>query len=301
MGIVEPRRHIRPAGRRKSNALWALIALPGAVGLTALAGLGAPAAQAAESADLMVTKSDSPDPVTVRTPLTYTITVLNFGPDPATDVQLVDRLPNSIISPIVSTTAGSCRVRGRTVTCDLGTIGIGTAATTPTVTITATPTRPGRFTNSVSVRSAVPDPRAANDIATEPTRVLPLRIATCAGQPATIVGTAGADRLVGTRGNDVVLARGGADVIRTFAGHDIICAGRGADVVRSGIWADRVFGNAGRDRLLGGGGADDLFGNRGADRLFGRAGRDELNGGAGFDVCRGNRGADLELRCERRG
>lgn len=296
---MEPRRHTLLAARGKGKALGARLALLGALALIAFTGVGSPAAQAAESADLMVTKSDSPDPVTVRTPLTYTITVLNFGPNPATDVRLVDRLPNSIISPVVSTTAGSCRVRGRTVTCDLGTIGIGTAATTPIVTITATPTRAGRFTNSASVRSAVPDPHPGNDIATEVTRVLPAQVATCAGQPATVVGTGGADQLVGTRGDDVILARGGADVIRTFAGHDLICAGRGADVVRSGIWADRVFGNAGGDRLLGGGGADDLFGNRGADRLFGRGGADELNGGAGFDLCRGNRGADLELRCER--
>lgn len=279
--------------------MGALAALLGTLALAAFAGVGAPAAQTAKSADLMVTKSDSPDPVSVRTPLTYTVTVLNLGPEPATNVRLVDRLPNSIISPIVSTTAGSCKLRGRTVTCRLGTIGIGTNATTPTVTITATPTRPGRFTNSVSVRGAVPDPRPANDIATEPTRVLPVRVATCAGLPATVIGTGGADRLVGTRGNDVVLARRGADVIRTFAGHDVICAGRGADVVRSGIWADRVFGNRGGDRLIGGGGADDLFGNRGADRLFGRSGADKLNGGPRVDVCRGNRGADLELRCER--
>lgn len=279
--------------------MGALVALLGTLGVAAFAGVGSPAAQTADSADLMVVKSDSPDPVAVRTPLTYTITVLNFGPGPATGVRLVDRLPSSIISPTASTTAGSCRTRGRTVVCNLGTIGIGTAATTPTVAITATPTRPGRFTNSVSVRSSVPDPRPANDIATESTRVLPVRVATCAGRPATVLGTGEADQLVGTRGNDVVLARRGADVIRTFAGHDIVCAGRGADVVRSGIWADRVFGNAGGDRLLGGGGADDLFGNRGADRLFGRSGADKLSGGPGLDVCRGNRGADLDLRCER--
>jgi uncharacterized repeat protein (TIGR01451 family) len=296
---VRTERNRRRAGPGRDRAAGALTALLGTLALAAFTGVGSPAAQTAKSADLMVTKSDSPDPVAVRAPLTYTVTVLNFGPDPATDVRLVDRLPNSVISPIVSTTAGSCRVSGRTVACNLGRIGIGTNASTPTVTITATPTRPGRFTNSASVRSTVADPRPANDLATEPTRVLPVRIATCAGVPATVIGTGGADRLVGTRGNDVVLARRGADVIRTFAGHDVVCAGRGADVVRAGIWADRVFGNRGDDRLLGGGGADDLFGNRGADRLFGRSGADKLNGGPGLDACRGNRGADLELRCER--
>lgn len=262
-------------------------------------GVALPRAQEPSEADLAVSKSDNPDPVVVGAPLTYTIQVINRGPNPALGVRLTDKLPQTLDGVGASTTQGACAVSGRTVSCDLGTIGVGTGATVPTVTITATPTRPGRITNSATVRSRVRDPRSGNDLATESTRVLPLRVATCAGEPATVLGTSGDDRLVGTVGNDVVLARDGDDVVHTFSGHDLVCAGRGHDVIRSGIWADRVFGNAGRDRLLGAGGADRLRGNRGADRLLGRAGSDNLAGGSGFDLCRGNAGSDTARSCER--
>ena len=44
-------------------------------------------------ADLEITKSDSPDPVTTGSDLTYTITVTNNGPDAATSVTVTDTLP----------------------------------------------------------------------------------------------------------------------------------------------------------------------------------------------------------------
>ncbi|HEU5142679.1 MAG TPA: hypothetical protein VFU04_05925 [Solirubrobacterales bacterium] len=283
----------------RTRGLWALAVVSFAAAALLTASVGLPQAQTATEADLAVSKSDNPDPVVVGAPLTYTVQIVNRGPNPALGVRLTDKLPNTLDNVGVSTTQGTCGVNGRTVSCNIGTIGVGTGATVPTVTITATPTRPGRITNSASVRSRVRDPRSGNDLATESTRVLPLQAATCAGQPATILGTGGDDRLVGTAGDDVVLARGGDDLVHTFRGHDLVCAGRGADVIKTGIWADRVFGNAGRDRLIGGGGADRLRGNRGADRLLGRAGSDDLAGGAGFDVCRGNRGQDATRGCER--
>lgn len=46
------------------------------------------------SADLSVTKSDSPDPVTAGTDLTYTITVANAGPNAAQNVAVTDGVPN---------------------------------------------------------------------------------------------------------------------------------------------------------------------------------------------------------------
>src|SRR5687767_6153775 len=39
-------------------------------------------------------------------------------------------------------------------------------------------------------------------------------VATCAGRPATVVGTAGDDRLVGTSGDDVITAGAGDDRVR---------------------------------------------------------------------------------------
>lgn len=285
--------------RTARRAVGGFLAAASAIAVVSLAIVPSPGAQPGDEADLSVSKSDNPDPVVVGATLAYTLAVRNLGPDPATGVRLTDKLPNRLEGAAVSSASGTCAIRGRTVVCDLGRIGVGTGATVATVAITARPTRPGRITNTATVRSKVRDPRAGNDLVSESTRVLPLRTARCAGFPATVVGTRAGERLVGTRGNDVVVARGGADVIRTFRGHDFVCAGGGNDVVKSGVWADSVFGNAGRDRLIGGGGRDRLRGNRGRDRLLGRAGSDRLAGGRGFDVCRGNRGRDVERGCER--
>ncbi len=45
------------------------------------------------SVDLVVTKTDSADPVIAGNQLTYTITVTNSGPSQATNVSLTDTLP----------------------------------------------------------------------------------------------------------------------------------------------------------------------------------------------------------------
>jgi len=283
----------------RPRLLWLLAATT--IAALALAAAGSSrAATATPKADLDLDLSDSPDPVSLNAPLSYTVSVTNWGPNPARDVTVVDKLPRGFLPSGATASAGSCKVAGATVTCKLGTIGVGTAATVPTVTITGSATKPGRIVNSASVSSRTADPVHGNDLATERTRVLKMRARACAGVPATIVGTRAADLLVGTRGNDVVVAMGGNDEIRTFTGEDIVCAGRGRDVVRAGIWADRVFGGAGRDWILGGGGRDRLAGNAGRDRLLGQQGADLLLGGPGFDVCKGGRGRDSGHGCERK-
>jgi subtilisin-like proprotein convertase family protein len=142
--------------------------------------------------------------------------------------------------------------------------------------------------------------------------------AICAGHPATIVGTAEADRLTGTPGRDVIVSRGGRDSIAGRGGDDTICAGPGADVVQGGRGADTIDGGAARDTLLGGFGHDTLTGHRGrdtlnggsgndvlrgtggSDTLLGRGGDDHLHGGAWIDNCVGGAGSDRATSCERR-
>jgi len=99
----------------------------------------------------------------------------------------------------------------------------------------------------------------------------------CGGRFATLVGTAGQDRLTGTPRPDVIVGRAGRDRIETGRGTDTICAGSGNDLVRGGAGDDRIFGGEGRDRL---------FGDRGADALFGGPGRDSLVGGPDKDRLR---------------
>jgi RTX calcium-binding nonapeptide repeat (4 copies) len=104
---------------------------------------------------------------------------------------------------------------------------------------------------------------------------LPPTSAICAGRAATIVGTAGADRLTGTRGFEVIVGGRGNDRIGGGGGNDLICAGPGND---------RVAGGGGEDRLLGGPGRDRLSGGRGNDRLTGGPGADRFRGGPGEDI-----------------
>lgn len=250
------------------------------------------------SADLAITKTDSPDPVGMGTTLTYTIGVQNLGPDMATGVTVTDQLPKAVDFVSAAPTTGTCGHKDRRVTCDLGSLGTPSINYAPAhVTITVVPRKAGAITNTASVKGNEKDPVGANDKASATTTVT--APATCRGTPATIVGTAGDDNLVGTPHRDVIVAFQGNDKIATLGGRDLVCAGAGADRVSAGAGADRIFGGAGRDRLLGRGGPDVLKGGPGRDVLKGGRGADRLRGGPGRDRCRGGAGADSLRSCER--
>jgi uncharacterized repeat protein (TIGR01451 family) len=127
-----------------------------------------------EAADLAITKADSTDPVRVRTTLTYTLTVTNRGPSPATGVIVTDTLPGGVTFGSASASQGSCSQTAGTVTCPLGDLANGATAT---VRITVTPTATGTLTNTASVHGNEADPNGANDSDTESTAV------TTSGQP----------------------------------------------------------------------------------------------------------------------
>jgi hypothetical protein len=74
--------------------------------------------------------------------------------------------------------------------------------------------------------------------------------ATCLGHKATIVGTAGNDKIIGTSGPDVIVGRGGDDLILGLGGKDIICGNGGHDVINAmggGGSAQPIDGGAGND------------------------------------------------------
>ena len=278
------------------------LALAGGIAL-AVAVPGLALSAPGDVADLRVTKSDSPDPVTVDNVLTYTIEVANLGPQGATGVTLTDRLPGTV--DFVSASAG-CELQGRRVTCNLGALAASGQASRETVTIRVRPQRPGTIRNTAEAESVEDDPQDANSSDTESTTVNaagppppPPGLATCRGVPATVRGTPRTDQLTGTPGPDVVVAFGGDDTIVTGAGRDLVCAGPGDDFVRAGTAADRVFGNSGLDLILGRGGPDLLKGNRGNDVIRGGRGSDRLRGGGGSDKCRGGPGLDSFHSCER--
>lgn len=275
--------------------------------LLALAALAAvlayaPAAQTApgDLADLGVTKSDSPDPVTTGATLTYTIQVTNLGPDEATGVTVSDRLPSQVDFLSANASSGSCQRKGRNVNCALGNLNDDpTKGNTVTVTIQVRPTKAGSISNTASVDSVETDPVSLNDKAEATTTVAAApQVAFCRGVKATVVGTPKADTLVGTGGPDVFAALRGDDTIFGLAGRDLVCAGGGQDRVAAGSAADRAFGGGGADRLRGRGGPDRLVGNGGNDLLAGNAGGDVLRGGSGADACIGGAGLDRLRGCE---
>ncbi len=120
------------------------------------------------SAEVSVTNTGSPDPVTVGSSLTYTMTVTNNGPDAATGVTLTDTLPTGVTYVSATPSQGACLEAGGVVTCSLGDLANGAIAT---VTIGVTPTATGTLTNTATVADSVVDPNTANNSAMTTTTV----------------------------------------------------------------------------------------------------------------------------------
>lgn len=120
--------------------------------------------------DLIVSNTDSPDPVQTGQPLTYTVRVTNNGPDTASGVFLIDNLPNGSVFVSASPTQGSCSHSSGKVTCSIGSM---TNASVVTVAIVVNaPAATGTMTNSASATSASIDPNSANSTSTATTTVV---------------------------------------------------------------------------------------------------------------------------------
>jgi len=125
-----------------------------------------------DPADLAVTKSDDPDPVTAGETLTYTLTVTNNGPDPATGIVLTDTLPSGVTFVSARASQGSCSRSSGIVICtlsNLGTLHIPTAIVNIVVTVDSSTT--GSLSNSATVSGNETDPDPSNNTDTESTNV----------------------------------------------------------------------------------------------------------------------------------
>jgi hypothetical protein len=89
--------------------------------------------------------------------------------------------------------------------------------------------------------------------------------ATCQGQQASQVGTAGNDVITGTGGNDVIAALAGNDKVSGLSGKDLICGGAGKDTLNGGGGKDTLLGQGGKDKLRGAGAKDICKGGKGND------------------------------------
>ena len=120
----------------------------------------------ANSADMAIVKTGSPNPVTQGTPLTYTLIVTNNGPASVTNVTVTDTLPLALTYLQTTTTQGSCSEAGGTVTCLLGPMA---NAATATISILTIPNAPGIVTNiaTVSLSPDQTDPNLSNNTSTQ--------------------------------------------------------------------------------------------------------------------------------------
>jgi len=125
------------------------------------------------AADVSVAQVDAPDPVLVGGDVSYTVTVANAGPAPATGIVLVDTLPPG--TTFVSSTPGppTCTLAAGTLTCGLGTLAGSTGTTVLVAVETASL---GAFSNAAAVAAVELDPVPSNDASTETTLAVARRV-----------------------------------------------------------------------------------------------------------------------------
>lgn len=131
------------------------------------------------SADLGLTKTDSPDPAQAGGNISYTLTLSNAGPSAAAVVTLTDALPagTTFVSatqtsgPSFSLTTPAVGATG-TVTATAGALGSGAVATF-TIVVSVDPALPGGtvLSNTATVTSSTPDPNDGDNAATQTTTV----------------------------------------------------------------------------------------------------------------------------------
>lgn len=141
----------------------------GAGAVEAIVALDTPPCDAV-SADLGVTKTDSPDPVGAGALLSYAVAVTNEGPDEAPNVSITDTLPGGVSFVDASGAGWSCSEAGGTVSCAHGALAVGAAA--PITLNVITPNAIGTITNTAVVASTASDPNSANNLATADTSVV---------------------------------------------------------------------------------------------------------------------------------
>ena len=121
-------------------------------------------------ADLGIAKSDSVDPVAAAATFFYTLNITNAGPEVATGVRVSDTLPAPLTFVSAMGTGFTCTGAGQTITCNLtGTLAVGSSASVQ-VNVRA-PTTGQSITNEASVGATTTDPNAANNRATQTTRI----------------------------------------------------------------------------------------------------------------------------------
>ena len=153
-----------------------LVRIAGVAGILTVL-LAGPVA-AGNSADLVVGKLDSPDPVVAGSNVTYTINVQNLGPNDATGVSMSDPLPAqmtfvSLTGPGGWTLTTPAVGANGTVSATLPTLTVAAGVQSFTLVVNVGAATPGGtvITNVASVASNVFDPTPGNNNSANQTTV----------------------------------------------------------------------------------------------------------------------------------
>ena len=115
------------------------------------------------AADVALSNSVAPAAVNLSSNITFTLNVMNLGPNPASSIVVTDALPAGFTFTTASVSQGTWTNTGNSVTASLGTIANQSSAT---VSIQATANIAGTWTNNASVTASASDPNFANNSAT---------------------------------------------------------------------------------------------------------------------------------------
>ena len=154
------------------------------------------------AAEIAVSAVDSPDPIVVGGQLSYTVTVTNNGPSPATNVQL-SAVWNGPFNVDATSPAGTCEFTPL-LTCTFGTLASGATAT---LGIVGTPGAIGQLGATFTIQADENDPVPANNTVAVNTSVV--------GGPFSFVVTNTNDSGAGSLRQAILNANAsvGADVI----------------------------------------------------------------------------------------
>jgi len=123
------------------------------------------------SADLTITLTDAPDPVTAGTNLTYTATINNGGPSNAQAVSLSLPLPAGTTFVSATPSAGGMCNAASPVVCSWAGATAPATARTATIVVAVAPATTGSLSATATASSTTTDPTLGNNTATATTTV----------------------------------------------------------------------------------------------------------------------------------
>ncbi len=123
------------------------------------------------SADLSMTKTANPDPVTAGEQLTYTLTVSNAGPSDASNISITDVVPSGL-TVVEASLSPDCALSGQTVSCSTASLVAGSDyVLTIVADLDENAADGSTISNTASADSETEDPNADNNSATDETEV----------------------------------------------------------------------------------------------------------------------------------